>query len=141
MRRLNEKVSVSGQISPEDLPKLKAAGFDVVVDGRPDQEIPAEAGSAVMAEKAAEAGLSFHYVPITPGSLPSEEHVAAFQKALGEGRVFAYCGGGPRVIALASFAAAAEGRLVDEIIEEARTAGIDLSQARLLLIERGARES
>lgn len=140
-RRLNDRVSVSGQISPDILVVIKNAGFDVIVDGRPDNEVPQAASSEVMREAAEKAGLHFHYIPMTPGALPSKAEAQAFAKATEQGRVFAYCGGGPRVIALASFAAASQGRPVSEIIDEARGAGISLDQARTLLVDRGASDS
>lgn len=140
-KELNADISVSGQIEPSDFADLKAAGFAVIVDGRPDAEIPPTHHSAAMLAEAESAGLAFHYIPMTPGTIPSEDEANAFLQATSGGRVFAYCGGGPRVIVLASFAAAAAGKSVEGILSEAGALGMDLSSVRPLLIERGAAEA
>lgn len=138
---LNSRISVSGQIDPSDLRELKAQGFNVIVDARPDGEVPPTHQSDVMKTAAETEDLSFFYIPMTPGTLPSERAAADFITATTEGRVFAYCGGGPRAVVLASFAAAAESHHLDTILSEARAAGIDLSPARDELIARGAKEA
>ena len=141
LRHLNERVAVSGQIEPSDLEDLTTAGFQVVVDARPDGEIPDHLHSSAMKEAAAQAGLAFHYIPMTPGAIPSEEDAKTFLSTLSGGKTFAYCGGGPRAIILASFAAAADGQPIDTIIEEAQALGIDLKPVRELLIARGAKDA
>ena len=140
-RELNADITVSGQIETSDIPDLKAAGFSVIVDGRPDAEIPPTHHSSAMLAEAEKAGLAFHYIPMTPGTIPSEDEANGFLQATGGGKVFAYCGGGPRVIVLASFAAATAGKSVEVILSEARALGMDLSSVRQLLVERGAAEA
>ncbi|NNU15213.1 TIGR01244 family phosphatase [Parvularcula sp. ZS-1/3] len=139
-RPLNGRITVAGQISPDQLPAIKASGHNVLVDSRPDQEVGDDLQSERMRIAAEAAGLTFHYIPMTPGQMPEPSAVADFLAALQGGKVFAYCGGGPRAIVLASFAAAQEGKPIEEILDDARSAGIDLSPARQQLIERGASE-
>ncbi|UXN75551.1 sulfur transferase domain-containing protein [Devosia sp. A8/3-2] len=44
MKRINENVSVSGQIQPEDIAALKARGFTTIINNRPEGEIAGPAG-------------------------------------------------------------------------------------------------
>ncbi len=141
LRQLNERVAVSGQIEPGDLSDLATSGFQVVVDARPDGEIPDRLHSSAMKEATEHVGLAFHYIPMAPGAIPSEDEAKTFLSTLSGGKTFAYCGGGPRAIILASFAAAADGQAIDGILAEAQALGIDLKPVRELLITRGAKEA
>lgn len=138
-RPLNNRVSVSGQIDPGDLAAIKDQGFAVIVDARPDNEVPASHGADAMEKEAASLGLAFRYIPMVPGNLPDEDAAKAFAEASREGRVFAYCGGGPRAVVLASFAAATENRDLETILAEARNGGMDLQQLAPLLVSFGAK--
>ncbi len=64
VKRINEHVSVSPQIKPEDIPALKAMGFTTIVNNRPDGEAPDQPSSAVMQAAAEAAGLAYHYIPL-----------------------------------------------------------------------------
>lgn len=132
-RQLNHQVTASGQISPSDFAKIKEAGYVAVVDSRPDGEVSEGLHSSVMKEAAEAAGLSFTHIPVTPGSVPSVEDARRFSAVKAEGPVFAYCGGGPRAIVLASLAAALDGAEPDAILTEAAEAGMDLSPLRPIL--------
>ncbi|MCS6759167.1 MAG: sulfur transferase domain-containing protein, partial [Candidatus Devosia euplotis] len=46
MKRINDHVSVSEQIYPEDVAALKAAGFVTIVNNRPDGESPDQPAGA-----------------------------------------------------------------------------------------------
>ena len=48
LKRINEHISVSPQISPDDLAAIKAAGFVTVINNRPDGESPDQPSSAQM---------------------------------------------------------------------------------------------
>jgi len=57
LKRINDDISVSPQISPDDMPAVKAAGFVTVINNRPDGEAPDQPTSATM-QAAAEATAS-----------------------------------------------------------------------------------
>ena len=38
LKRINDDVSVAPQISPDDMPAVKSAGFTTVINNRPDGE-------------------------------------------------------------------------------------------------------
>ncbi len=96
-RQISEDYSVSGQITPDEIEAVKAAGFKSVICNRPDDEQPGQP-SAESVKKAAEAaGLEFRYIPVISGQI-TEQNVAQQAEALDEleGPVFAYCRSGAR---------------------------------------------
>lgn len=97
MQKLDDQVSVAGQIQPAQMAEFAAMGFKAVLCHRPDAENPEELQHGVLAAAAAENGLAFYYLPIVPGVFPPE--VAAQVKqilATTQGQVFAYCASGRR---------------------------------------------
>ena len=66
LKRINDRVSVSPQIVPEDVAAIKAAGFVTIVNNRPDGEAPDQPSGAEIEAAAREAGLA--YVPIPDGT-------------------------------------------------------------------------
>ena len=97
MRRLTNEFAVSGQIWPEQVPELAAAGFKAIICNRPDGEAADQPTAAAVQSAAKEAGLSFYYVPVSPAGM-TYENVDQTKAALGEvnGPVFAYCRSGAR---------------------------------------------
>ena len=61
-RQISDNYSVSGQILPEDIAAIKAAGFKSVICNRPDDEQPGQpsAGSVQTAAQAAGLGFPLH---------------------------------------------------------------------------------
>lgn len=97
IRPLTPDYAVSPQIDPSDLPAIKAAGYVMVIDNRPDGEIGAELQTAAMAAAAKALGLGFVANPATPGAF-TPELVATQRAAIAAagGPVFAYCASGNR---------------------------------------------
>lgn len=139
--RVNDMVAASGQIDPSHLPAIREAGYTGVIAVRPDEEVPPPIASTAMREAAEAEGLAFHYIPLHHGTMPSKDDARRFAEAARSGPVLGYCGGGPRVVAMASFASATEGRPVSDILSAAARAGIDLSRARDMLIDFGAEDA
>jgi uncharacterized protein (TIGR01244 family) len=96
-RQISDNYSVSGQILPEDIAAVKAAGFKSVICNRPDNEQPGQPSADSMKAAAEAAGLEFRYVPVISGHI-TEENVADQANALEnlKGPVFAYCRSGAR---------------------------------------------
>ncbi|MEE4211916.1 MAG: TIGR01244 family sulfur transferase [Parvularcula sp.] len=135
-RRLNDSVTVSGQIGPGDVAALAEAGFTTIVCGRPDGEMAGQPTADSVRQAAEDAGLRFAFIPVQPGFPPSTEEAEEFRQLSEDGPIFAYCGSGPRMVLLASLAAAQAGRPVMEIAREAAEAGIDITPALPLLQSR-----
>lgn len=127
IKRINDHVSVSPQISPDDIPAIKAAGFTTIVNNRPDGESPDQPSSATMQAAAEAAGLGYHYIPLgRDGVSPQmvEDTVAALEGS--NGPVFCYCRSGTRSTTL--WALSQAGKLpAGEIVEAAAHAGYDMS--------------
>ena len=127
LKRINDHVSVSGQIRPEDIAALKAAGFVAIVNNRPDGESPDQPDGAEIAAAAAAAGLAYHAIPLGREGVSAE--MVAQTKAVLEGSsgpVFCYCRSGTRSTTLWALSQAGE---IDasQIISQAAEAGYDMS--------------
>ena len=127
LKRINDHVSVSGQIRPEDVAALKAAGFVAIVNNRPDGESPDQPSGAEIAAAAAAAGLEYHAIPLGREGVSPE--LVAQTKAVLEGStgpVFCYCRSGTRSTTL--WALSQAGNVdAEEIISQAAEAGYDMS--------------
>jgi len=96
-RQISATYSVSGQITPEDVGAVKAAGFKSIICNRPDEEQPGQPSATSVEQAAKDAGLEFRYIPVVSGQITGAD-VEAQAQALDalEGPVFAYCRSGAR---------------------------------------------
>ncbi|QPC93694.1 TIGR01244 family sulfur transferase [Mesorhizobium sp. INR15] len=96
-REISEDYSVSGQIQPEDVAAIKAAGFKSIICNRPDDEQPGQPSADTVKAAVTAAGLAFRYIPVISGQMTAE-NVEEQAEALDEleGPVFAYCRSGAR---------------------------------------------
>lgn len=126
IRKLSDKMSVSPQINPGDLPEIAKAGFKLVINNRPDGEAPGQPTTAEIAAAAEQAGLAYAYIPVS-GMAMTEDAIAAHRAAIDQagGPVFAYCRTGTRSTMM--WALAESGRIpVDDLVAAAGKAGYDL---------------
>lgn len=127
LKRINEHVSVSPQISPDDVAAIKAAGFVAIVNNRPDGESPDQPPSAVIEKAAHDAGLAYHHIPlgregVTPQMVEQTKSVLEGSA----GPVFCYCRSGTRSTTLWALSQAGK-QPAAEIISAAANAGYDMS--------------
>ena len=127
VKRINEHVSVSPQISPEDVTAIKAQGFVAIINNRPDGESPDQPSSATIEAAAQAAGLAYHYIPLGRDGV-TEDMVARTKAALegSAGPVFCFCRSGTRSTTLWALSRAGE-QPAAEIISAAAQAGYDMS--------------
>ena len=127
LKRINDDVSVSQQISPNDMPAIKAAGFVPGITNRPDGESPDQPSSETMKAAAEAAGLAYHFIPLGRDGVSSqmvEETEAALEGSAGP--VLAFCRSGTRSTTL--WALSQAGKLpAQEIVSQAAHAGYDMS--------------
>ena len=127
LKRINDDVSVAPQISPDDMPAIKAAGFATVINNRPDGEAFDQPSHAVMKAAAEAAGLTYHFIPLgRDGVSPDlvEEERAALEGS--NGPVLAYCRSGTRSTTL--WALSQAGKMpAQEIVAQAAHAGYEMS--------------
>ena len=127
-RRVTDQLSVSPQITLEDLPRAAAMGFKLVINNRPDGEDPAQPPSAAVEAAARAAGLQYAYIPVRGG--PTQDQVAEERSILenSEGPVLAFCRTGTRSIITWSLGEAMDGaRSRDELVALGLEAGYDLN--------------
>lgn len=126
--KLSEGIAVSGQIGPEHVAEIAAAGYRVLINNRPDGEEPGQPSSAAIAAAAELAGLVYHYLPITAASFPGPdvERMGQLFDNSG-GPVVAYCRSGTRCANLWVASRAGDDRALADA--HARGLGYDLSMA------------
>jgi len=131
IRTINDSISVAPQITPDDMPAIKAAGFVGIVNNRPDEEEAGQPSGEAISAAAEAAGLSYTAIPITHAGF-SHPQIDAMTGALthAEGPVLAYCRSGTRSCNLWALAAAKAGRNPELLVTQAYDAGYDLSGIR-----------
>lgn len=97
IRQITPDYSVAGQISPDDIEAIKAAGYKSIISNRPDGEQPGQPTAAEIGQLALAAGLEFRHVPVISGQM-TPENVMDHAKALEDmpKPVFAFCRSGAR---------------------------------------------
>lgn len=126
-RRVNEQMTVCGQIEVADVAEIARAGFRSIICNRPDGEAADQTDYDAIAAEAERLGLQVHWQPVISGMVQDAEGVefGEIVNAL-PGPVFAYCRSGTRCIILWSLSQAAT-RRPEDIVADARAAGYDLS--------------
>lgn len=127
LKKINDHVSVSAQISPEDVAELKALGFTRIVNNRPDGEAPDQPQGAEIAAAAESAGLDYVEIPMGREGV-SPDMIEHTRKALEEsaGPVLCFCRSGTRSTTLWALSQAGKMSAKD-IISAAAQAGYDMS--------------
>lgn len=127
LKRINDHVSVSGQIAPEDVATLKSLGFVAIVNNRPDGESPDQPAGDEIEAAAKAAGLAYHAIPLGREGVNAD--LVEKTKAVIEGSdgpVFCFCRSGTRSTTLWALSQAGE-MDASEIISQAAEAGYDMS--------------
>ena len=138
--KINDRLSVGAQPSPEDFAALAGDGFSAVVNARPDREEPGQPGDAIERQAAASAGLLYNFVPVTGLSIRQTD-VDAFRAAIAtaEGPVFAHCKSGTRALTLYTICEVLDGRMTeDDIAAFGSLHGFDLSGSAAWLKKKAA---
>lgn len=127
--RITEALQISSQPTVEDIAALPAEGVTTLINLRPDDEDGA-LGNVLEREAAHKAGLRYHFIPVTMGSI-TEADVEAFQTAsAGEGQVFAHCRSGARALTLYVLAQVLDGTMqASDVAGFGQQHGVDLSAA------------
>ena len=127
IKRINDHVSVTGQVFPEDVAQIKALGFVAIVNNRPDGEAGDQPDGVQIAQAAEKAGLAYQAIPMGREGV-SEDMVANTRAVLAasDGPVLCFCRTGTRSTTL--WALSQAGKMdAKSIISAAATAGYDMS--------------
>ena len=130
IRKVTDDFSVAPQIGADDLKEAAAQGFTLVINNRPDGEVPGQPPSSVMEQAARDAGLDYVAVPFV--GMPTRDQVEAVAEAVAgaKGPVLAFCRSGTRCINVWSLGQALNGvRSKDELVRLGAAAGYDLTGA------------
>ncbi|UJW73238.1 bifunctional sulfur transferase/dioxygenase Blh [Rhizobium sp. SL42] len=139
--RINDRLCIAAQPSVAEIERLGEAGFSALVNLRPEGE---EGAIGTRAEKdaAAEAGLSYIFMPLTLAGL-TDADVDAFRAeatAPGKGPVVAHCRTGHRALALYAIIEVLDGRMTrDQVLALGDRHGMDLTAVIAFLDRRAAR--
>ena len=97
LKQLDPNLAVTGQIGPEDVPAVAAAGFKSIICNRPDGEGEDQPAFAAVQAAAEAAGLTIVYQPVVSSQLTDQDartfgaHFDSLPKP-----VLAYCRSGAR---------------------------------------------
>lgn len=134
IRKIDDKISVSPQITPADVTEIARAGFTAIVNNRPDDEEMGQPTGDAIRIIAETLGLSYSEIPVTQAgfSHPQLDAMAAAMAA-SPGPLLAFCRSGTRSCNLWALAAAKGGADPAELTAKAAAAGYDLSGIRAML--------
>ncbi len=135
MKKIDSRTYVAGQIRPDEMEAIKAAGVTMIVNNRPDGEEPGQPSGAEVEAAARAAGLDYRHVPVASGF--SGDQVRAMGEALAAaaGPVLAFCRSGTRSTFLWALARSQAGDAAEELVRKAGSAGYDLSPIAAYLPE------
>jgi len=133
-RRIDDTISVSAQITAEEVAEAAAAGFTLIVNNRPDEEEVGQPLGAEIAAAAAAAGLAYRAIPVTHAGF-SGNQIDEMEAALAAagGAVLAFCRSGTRSTFLWALTRVRQGDAPDDIAAKAAGAGYDLASIRPML--------
>lgn len=129
LTKINERLTVTGQIDPANFADLAREGFKAIINLRPDGEDTDQPGNAVEKQAAQAAGVAYSFIPVTAATI-TEADIRAFQCAVNgaDGPVVAHCKGAGRALTLHVLGEVLDGRMVREEVEAfGKSHGIDLS--------------
>jgi len=102
LTKLDDKLSVTGQISLNDLHEIAKSGYKAIICNRPDfEEGDDQPTSEQLEELAKSLGIVFVYLPVEIGAVTTE-HGEKFKELINTlpGPILAFCGSGNRSTAL-----------------------------------------
>lgn len=127
LKQINDRVSVAGQVLPENVAQLKAAGFTTIVNNRPDDEAPDQPKGQDVAAAAKAVGINYVEIPMGRDGV-SPDMVSRTRDVLenSAGPALCFCRTGTRSTTL--WALSQAGKMpAEDIIASAARAGYDMS--------------
>lgn len=125
-KKISDDLSVSPQISADDIKEIARLGFRSIICNRPDGEGSDQPTFDEITKAASDAGLETRYLPIVSGKV-TDQNADEFGSLLGAlpGPVFAYCRTGTRSATLWSLSQASR-LATSEILRATKAAGYDM---------------
>jgi len=140
LRKIDDQITVTPQISVDDVAEIARLGFKTVVANRPDHEEPGQPAMADLEAAARANGLEWVYQPVESGHI-TDEDVDRFAPMIQqvEKPVLAFCRSGTRCTVLWALSSARTEPSGD-IMGKARNAGYDISGLATRLALQAARK-
>ncbi len=125
--KINTELTVSDQITIEDLKEIQAQGYKTIFCNRPDQESEGQLTFSTIEKEAQNLGIKAIHQPVIGGQI-SDDDIAQFGTyfELAQKPIFAYCRTGTRCSMLWALSHV-KTLPIDEILSKAQIAGYDLS--------------
>ena len=125
--KINNELTVSDQITIEDLKEIQAQGYKTIFCNRPDQESEGQLTFSIIEKEAQNLGIKAIHQPVIGGQI-SDDDIAQFGSSfeLAQKPIFAYCRTGTRCSMLWALSHV-KTLPIDEILSKAQIAGYDLS--------------
>lgn len=100
IHRIDDAISVTGQITVDDLTRIKELGFKSLLCARPDAEEPGQPDAADIAREAQALGMTLIHIPVR--GRPTDRETAALQQERHKlaKPVLGYCKSGMRASVL-----------------------------------------
>lgn len=126
IRKIDDTLSVSPQLTVDDVAEAARLGFRTLVANRPDHEEPGQPAMADIAAAAREHGMAWVYQPVASGNI-TDDDVDAFAPMIRDADkpVLAFCRSGTRCTVLWALSSAREAS-PEEVVTRARHAGLDI---------------
>jgi len=101
LKKLNDNIYIADQITTDDIDQLALLGIKTIINNRPDQEEKNQPLSKNIEKYACKLGLSYHYLPITPGDF-SISNITDFKTLLmiKQSPIAVFCRTGNRSVTL-----------------------------------------
>jgi sulfide:quinone oxidoreductase len=130
LAKINNELTVSDQITIEDLKEIQAQGYKTIFCNRPDQESEGQLTFSAIEKEAQSIGIKAIHQPVIGGQI-SDDDIAQFgcYFEVAQKPVFAYCRTGTRCSTLWALSHAKK-LSIDEILTNTQNAGYDLSSLR-----------
>jgi uncharacterized protein (TIGR01244 family) len=130
LAKINNKLTVSDQITIEDLKEIQAQGYKTIFCNRPDQESEGQLAFSAIEKEAHNLGIKAIHQPVIGGQI-SDDDIAQFSCYFEAAQkpVFAYCRTGTRCSTLWALSHA-KILPINEILNKTQMAGYDLSPLR-----------
>ena len=128
--KINNELTVSDQITIEDLKEIQAQGYKTIFCNRPDHESEGQLDFSAIEKEAQNLGIKAIHQPVIGGQI-SDDDIAKFGSyfEIASKPIFAYCRTGTRCSTLWALSHAKK-LPVDEILSNAQNAGYELSLLR-----------
>lgn len=140
LRKIDDQITVSPQITVDDLAEIARLGFKTVVANRPDQEEPGQPAMANLEAAALEHGLKWVYMPVESGNITDrdvDQFAPMIQQA--DKPVLAFCRSGTRCTVLWALSSARD-TSAEEIFTKAHSAGYDIRGLAPRLAQQAAKK-